>query len=400
MRYKRMEVYLDNSATTKVTEKVRDRVMKALYEDYGNPSSMHRLGINAEAYMKEAVGNLASCLKVDPKELVFTSGGTESNNLALIGTAMAYKRRGKHIITSRIEHPSVHQPLLYLEENGFEISFAPVDESGKVIKEKLYELIREDTILVSLMYVNNEIGSVQEVKEIAAELKKRKPDIIFHVDAVQAFGKFRIHPKREGIDLLTISGHKIHGPKGSGALYISDKVRVNPVVFGGGHQRGIRSGTENVPAIAGLGQAVAELYENHEEKVARMYGLKQKFLRELSKLEGVSFNGLPVEISGEFELDLLKTTAPHIVSVSFDGVKSEVFLHALEDRGVYVSAGSACSSHHPQPSVTLTAIHLPKNLMDSTLRISLSDMTTEEEVDYALEQIKDLLPVLRRYTRK
>ncbi len=395
-----MEVYLDNSATTKVTEKVRDRVMKALYEDYGNPSSMHRLGINAEAYMKEAVGNLASCLKVDPKELVFTSGGTESNNLALIGTAMAYKRRGKHIITSRIEHPSVHQPLLYLEENGFEISFAPVDESGKVIKEKLYELIREDTILVSLMYVNNEIGSVQEVKEIAAELKKRKPDIIFHVDAVQAFGKFRIHPKREGIDLLTISGHKIHGPKGSGALYISDKVRVNPVVFGGGHQRGIRSGTENVPAIAGLGQAVAELYENHEEKVARMYGLKQKFLRELSKLEGVSFNGLPVEISGEFELDLLKTTAPHIVSVSFDGVKSEVFLHALEDRGVYVSAGSACSSHHPQPSVTLTAIHLPKNLMDSTLRISLSDMTTEEEVDYALEQIKDLLPVLRRYTRK
>ncbi len=395
-----MEVYLDNSATTKITEKVKDRVMKALYEDYGNPSSMHRLGINAEAYMKEAAANLASCLKVEPKELVFTSGGTESNNLALIGTAMANKRRGKHIITTRIEHPSVHQPLLYLEENGFEVSFAPVDVTGKLIKEKLYELIREDTILVSVMYVNNEIGAVQDVKELAAELKNRKKDIIFHVDAVQAFGKFRIYPKREEIDLLTISGHKIHGPKGSGALYISDKVRVNPVVFGGGHQRGIRSGTENVPAIAGLGQAVAELYENYEEKISRMYGLKQHFLRELNRLEGVSFNGLPKECTGEFEMELLKTTAPHIVSVSFDGVKSEVFLHALEDRGVYVSAGSACSSHHPQPSVTLTAINLPKNLMDSTLRISMSDMTTEEEVDYALEQMKELLPVLRRYTRK
>lgn len=395
-----MEVYLDNSATTKITEKVRDRVMKVLYEDYGNPSSMHRLGINAEVYMKEAASSLAACLKVEPKELVFTSGGTESNNLALIGTALANKRRGKHIITTRIEHPSVHQPLLYLEENGFEISFAPVDETGKLIKEKLYELIREDTILVSIMYVNNEIGAVQDVKEIATELKNRKKDIIFHVDAVQAFGKYRIHPKREGIDLLTISGHKIHGPKGSGALYISDKVRVNPVVFGGGHQRGFRSGTENVPAIAGLGQAVAELYENHEEKIARMYGLKQKLLRELKQLEGVSFNGLPKECNEDYEIELLKTTAPHIVSASYDGVRSEVFLHALEDRGVYVSAGSACSSHHPQPSVTLTAIDLPKNLMDSTLRISISDMTTEEEIDYAIKQMKELLPVLRRYTRK
>ena len=361
---------------------------------------MHRLGINAEVYMKEAALVLAACLKVEPKELVFTSGGTEANNLALIGTAMANKRRGRHIISTRIEHPSVHQPLLYLEENGFDLSFAPVDEAGKLIKEKLYELIREDTILVSIMYVNNEIGAVQDIKEIATELKNRKKDIILHVDAVQAFGKYRIYPKREGIDLLTISGHKIHGPKGSGALYISDKVRVNPIVFGGGHQRGIRSGTENVPAIAGLGQAVAELYENHEEKLAGMYGLKQKLLRELSQLERVSFNGLPKECTEEFEIELLRTTAPHIVSASFDGVRSEVLLHALEDRGVYVSAGSACSTHHSQPSVTLTAINLPKNLMDSTLRISISEMTTEEEVDYGIKQIKELLPVLRKYTRK
>ncbi len=395
-----MEVYLDNSATTKVTEKVRDRVMKVLYEDYGNPSSMHRLGINAENYMKEAAAALAVCLKVEPKELVFTSGGTESNNLALIGTAMANRRRGKHIITTRIEHPSVHQPLLYLEQNGFEISFAPVDETGKLIKEKLYELLREDTILVSIMYVNNEIGAVQDIKEIASELKNRKKDIILHVDAVQAFGKYRIFPKREGIDLLTISGHKIHGPKGSGALYISDKIRVNPVVFGGGHQRGIRSGTENVPAIAGLGQAVVELYQNFDEKISRMYGLKQKFIRDISKLEGVSINGLPKEITGDYELEQIMKTAPHIISASFEGVRSEVLLHALEDKGVYVSAGSACSSHHPQPSVTLTAIGLPKNLMDSTLRISMSELTTEEELDYTLLKMKELLPMLRRYTRK
>lgn len=395
-----MEVYLDNSATTKVTEKVRDQVMKVLYEDYGNPSSMHRIGINAENYMKESAQIIANCLKVESKEIVFTSGGTESNNLALIGTALANKRRGKHIITTRIEHPSVHQPLCFLEENGFRIDFAPVDETGKLMKEKLYDLIQEDTLLVSIMYVNNEIGAVQDVKEIAEGIKSRKKDVIFHVDAVQAFGKYRIYPKREGIDLLTISGHKIHGPKGSGALYINDKIRINPVVFGGGHQRGMRSGTENVPAIAGLGQAVAELYTEFEAKMDRMYDLKQKFIKELTTIDGVTVNGLPKEITGEYELELIRQTAPHIISANFEGIRSEVLLHALEDKGVYVSAGSACSSHHPQPSVTLSAIGLPKLLMESTLRISMSDQTSEEEVDYALAQIKEIVPILRRYTRR
>lgn len=395
-----MEVYLDNSATTKITEGVRDTMLAAMYEDYGNPSSMHRLGMRAEQYIKEAAGIIASNLKVEPKEIIFTSGGTEANNLALIGTALANKRRGTHIITSRIEHPSIHQPLVYLEENGFEISFAPVDASGKLIKEALYELIKENTLMVSLMYVNNEIGSVQDIAEIASELKKRKKDVIFHVDAVQAYGKYRIYPKREGIDLLSFSGHKIHGPKGIGALYVSDKVRINPIVFGGGHQRGLRSGTENVSGIAGLGQAVAELYEKHEAKVARMYQLKQKFLREVSTLEGITVNGIPEECMMDFELEHLRKTAPHIMSISFHGVRSEVFLHALEDKGIYVSSGSACSSHHPTPSVTLSAIGLPKDLLDSTLRFSMSEMTTEEEIDYTLEKIKELLPMLRRYTRK
>ncbi|HWT27471.1 MAG TPA: cysteine desulfurase family protein [Mobilitalea sp.] len=395
-----MEVYLDNSATTKITENVRDRMMKVLYEDYGNPSSMHRIGIKAEQYMKDAATVIANTLKVESKEIIFTSGGTESNNLALIGTAMANKRRGKHIITTRIEHPSVHQPLVYLEENGFEISFIPVDDTGKILKDKLYELIKEDTLLVSIMYVNNEIGSVQDIQEIAAKLKEIKKDIIFHVDAVQAFGKYRIFPKKEGIDLLTFSGHKIHGPKGTGALYVSEKVKINPIVFGGGHQRGIRSGTENVPGIAGLGQAVAELYVDFDQKMTRLYNLKQTFLREVSKLDGVTINGLPKECTDRFEIEQLKKTAPHIMSVSFAGVRSEVFLHALEDKGVYISAGSACSSHHPQPSVTLTAIGLPKELMASTLRFSMSDMTTAQDIDYTLEQIKEILPVLKRYSRK
>jgi len=395
-----MEVYLDNSATTKITEKVTNLMMKVLNEDYGNPSSMHRLGVKAEQYMKEAAGIIANTLKVEPKEIIFTSGGTESNNLALIGTAMANKRRGNHIITTRIEHPSVHQTLVYLDDNGFKISFAPVDETGKLIKEKLYELINEDTILVSIMYVNNEIGAVQDIAELATELKKRKKDIIFHVDAVQALGKYRIYPKREGIDLLTFSGHKIHGPKGSGVLYISDKVKINPVVFGGGHQRGLRSGTENVPAIAGIGQAVLELYTDYERKVSLMYELKQAFLKEVSTFDGVSINGLPKECTSDYEIEQIRKTAPHIMNVSFQGVKSEVLLHSLEDRGIYVSAGSACSSHHPTPSATLTAIGISKDLMDSTLRFSMSDMTTPEEIEYTLIQIKELLPLLRRYTRK
>lgn len=395
-----MKVYLDNSATTRATDRVREIMDKVLCEDYGNPSSMHRMGINAEKYMREAAENIADSLKVDPKEIIFTSGGTEANNLALIGTAMAYQRRGKHLITSRIEHPSVHQPLLFLEENGYRVDFIPVDKTGKIMKDKLYDAINDETQIVSVMFVNNEIGSVQDIEEIARGIKAIKKDIIFHVDAVQAYGKYRIFPKRMGIDLLSVSGHKIHGPKGIGALYVNDSVRIKPIVFGGGHQKGLRSGTENVPAIAGLGQAVKEIYEDFDQKINRMYELKQLFIREVSKLDGVTINGLPEGCDGNFGMEYIKKTAPHIISVSIDGVRSEVLLHALEDRGVYVSAGSACSSHHPQPSATLTAIGVAKNLLDSTIRISMSEMTTEEEIRYAAEQIKDILPVLRRYTRR
>lgn len=395
-----MEVYLDNSATTKTTEKARDIMLKVLSEDYGNPSSMHIMGVNAERYIKEAADRIAESLKALPKEIIFTSGGTEANNLALIGAATAYHRRGRHIITTRIEHPSVHQPLLFLEDNGYKLDFIPVDGSGRIIKDKLYELINEDTTIVSIMYVNNEIGAVQDIEEISREIKAIKKDIIFHVDAVQAFGKYRINPKKMGIDLLSFSGHKIHGPKGIGALYVSESIRIKPILFGGGHQKGIRSGTENVPAIAGLGQATTELYQGFEQKIEKMYNLKQFFIKEISKLAGVNINGLPLDCDKDFSIDHIKSTAPHIISVSFEGIRSEVLLHALEERGVYVSAGSACSSHHPQPSPTLTAIGISKDLLDSTLRISMSEMTTKEEIDYAIEQIKEILPFLRRFTRR
>ena len=395
-----MEVYLDNSATTKPSAGVRDKLMQALYEDYGNPSSMHRLGFKAEQYIKEASSIIASNFKVEPKEIIYTSGGTEANNLAIIGTALANRRRANHIITSRIEHPSVHQAVVHLEENGFEADYAPVDKSGRLIKESLYGLVKDNTLMVSLMYVNNEIGSVQEIEELTTELKRIKKDIIIHVDAVQAFGKYRIYPKRQSIDLLSFSGHKIHGPKGIGVLYVNDNIRINPIVFGGGHQRNLRSGTENVPGIAGIGQAVKEIYTDFDKKIDRMYELKQYFIRQLADLADVMINGLPAECTADFEKEQIRKTAPHIINASFEGVRSEVLLHALEDKGIYVSSGSACSSHHPAPSVTLSAIGLPKNLLDSTIRFSMSELTTKEELDYTLENIRQLLPKLRKYARR
>lgn len=385
-----MEAYLDNAATTRAFDSVRNIMMDALSKDYGNPSSLHRKGIEAENYIRTAKDILSKSLKVEEKEILFTSGGTESNNMALIGTALANKRSGNHIITTRIEHPSVHNPLSYLEENGFRVTYLPVDQNGRIKIEELVNAIGNDTILVSIMYVNNEIGSVQPISEIAKRIKEKNPNLLLHVDAIQAFGKYRIYPKREGIDLLSISGHKIHGPKGIGVLYVRDKVKIKPILFGGGQQKGMRSGTENVPAIAGIGQAVKEIYEDHDQKKAYLYELKQTFIDEVQKLDGVYVNGFGLP---------LKETAPHIVSVSFEGIRSEVLLHALEDRQIYVSSGSACASNHPEISATLSAIKLRKDLLDSTLRFSFSVETTMEEVQYAVTVLNELVPQLRRFIR-
>ena len=384
-----MEAYLDNSATTVALPEVRDIVVKTMMEDYGNPSSLHKKGMEAEQYVKAAAEKIAKTLKAKPSEIVFTSGGTESNNMAIIGAARANRRAGKHIITSTIEHASVYNVFGYLEEAGYRVSYIPVDENGHLKLSELEAAIDEETTLVSVMYVNNEIGSVNPIEEIGALIKRKNPKTIFHVDAIQAYGKYRINPKKEHIDLLSVSSHKIHGPKGVGFLYIKEGTKIVPVVYGGGQQKGMRSGTHNVPGIAGLGVAAEQIYTDHEAKIARMYEIKKEFVKLVQELPETTVNGLTDEQS-----------APHVVSVSFAGVRSEVLLHALEDQGIYVSSGSACSSNHPAVSGTLRGIGVERELLDSTLRFSFSIFTTEEEIRYCAQVLSELLPVLRRYRRK
>lgn len=383
-----MEAYFDNSATTRVLEPVRDIVVKIMTEDYGNPSAKHKKGMEAERYIKEAAEIIAGTLKVAPKEIVFTSGGSESNNMALIETAMANKRAGNHIISTGIEHASVYNPLAYLEEQGFSVTYLPVDPQGHIRLEELEAAIRPETILVSIMYVNNEIGAVEPIEAISKIIKKKNPSILFHVDAIQAYGKFVIRPKRQGIDLLSVSAHKIHGPKGVGFLYIDQRVKIRPLIYGGGQQRGMRSGTENVPGIAGMGVAAKLMYTDHGEKMQSMITLKDYMIDRLSEIDGVTVNSLSGDLS-----------APQIISASFLGVRSEVLLHALEDKDIYVSSGSACSSNHPAVSGTLKGIGVKPDLLDSTLRFSFGVYNTKEEVDYCIEVLKELLPVLRRYQR-
>ncbi|OUQ19374.1 cysteine desulfurase NifS [Lachnoclostridium sp. An14] len=383
-----MEAYFDNSATTRVLDPVVAAIEEMMTVNYGNPSSRHILGVRAENAVKQAAAEVAKTLKVKDKEILFTSGGTESNNLALIGTALANKRAGRHIITTNIEHASIYNPMEFLEEMGFEVTYLTVDEKGHISLEELKNAIRPDTILVSVMYVNNEVGAVEPVEEIGKLVHSAGEHIVFHVDAIQAYGKFQIRPKKQGIDLLSVSGHKLHGPKGVGFLYIDEHVKIRPIIYGGGQQRGMRSGTENVPGIVGMGVAAREAYDHFEEKVAHLYQLKDHMLERLSEIEGAYANSYPG-----------KESAPQVVSVSFSGVRSEVLLHALEDKGIYVSSGSACSSNHPAVSGTLKGIGVKRELLDSTLRFSFGRFNTLEEVDYCIETLKELLPVLRRYQR-
>jgi len=383
-----MEVYLDNSATTKVFPEVVNLMAKVMLEDYGNPSSMHFKGMDAEGYIKRAKEQIAKVLKVNEKEICFTSGGTEADNLAIIGCAMANKRAGMHLITTEIEHSAVLQTMKYLEQQGFEVTYLPVNEYGQIRLEDLKASMRKDTILVSIMHTNNEIGAVQPIAEAGILIKSMNPKCLFHVDAVQGFGKCRIWPKKMHVDLLSVSAHKLHGPKGIGFLYIGEKVKILPINYGGGQQKGMRSGTENVPAIAGLGLATQMVYEHLEADVEHMYRLRETFVQGVSMMDGVTVNGKPG-----------RESTCHVVSVSFEGVRSEVLLHALEDKGICVSAGSACASNHPQVSKTLKAIGVEKHLLDSTLRFSFSVFTTMEEIEYTLQALREILPVLRKYSR-
>ena len=383
-----MEVYLDNSATTKCFDEVALLVSKIMTQDYGNPSSMHNKGVEGEHYLRHAREVIAKNLKVNEKEILFTSGGTESDNLALIGTAFANCRAGRHLITTQIEHPAILQTMQYLEKQGFEVTYLPVDENGCLRMEDLEKALRKETILVSIMHTNNEIGSLQPIAEAGALIKRFDKSIVFHVDAVQGYGKFRIFPKRMNIDLLSVSAHKIHGPKGIGFLYINEKIKIHPIIFGGGQQKGMRSGTENVPGIAGMTLAIEMVYDTLDEDIERIYELKDYFVKGVARIPDVKVNGL-----------IGKDSAPHVVSLSVRGVRSEVLLHALEDKGIYVSAGSACASNKPSVSATLKAIGVDKDLLDSTIRFSFSTFTTKEEIDYTLQNLYDIIPMLRKYTR-
>lgn len=379
-------IYFDNSATTRCADDVVAIMTKCLQEDFGNPSSLHSMGAKGKDYLKDSREIISGILKVQPKEIYFTSGGTEGNNLAIRGGGLAKRRRGNHIITTKIEHASVLNPVKALEKEGFDVTYIGTDEYGVIDLDELKAALREDTIFVSIMMVNNEVGALQPIEEAVKIVKSFNKDILFHVDAIQAFGKMKILPKKLKIDFLTVSGHKIHGPKGSGFIYINEDIYniVVPQILGGGHERGMRSGTENVPAIAGLGVAAKNAYENLDENRQHMYAMRHRLIEGIKDIEGVSVNG---------HLD--ENSAPHIVSISIKGnrTKAQVILNALQDNyGILVSAGSACSSNKPAISETLKSIGLEKDLLERTIRFSFCPENTFEEVDTAIEALKDLVP--------
>ena len=383
------EIYFDNAATTVVSPEAARTVLRVMTEDYGNPSSLHRMGVAAEGYVRASAKTIAATLKVSANEIFFTSGGTEANNWALFGAARAYARNGRKILTTAMEHPAVSEVLRSLAGEGFAVTAIPVDGQGRLDLEALERELSPEVILVSMMLVNNEIGAVTPAREIGKLIKNKCPDALYHVDAIQAYGKYPIFPKELGIDLLTVSGHKLHGPKGTGFLYKNERVKIRPLIYGGGQQGGLRSGTENVPGIAGLGVAAKEACEHLSERTEHMYALRERLVLGLEKLPDVVVHGMPG-----------REGAPHIVNAAFIGIGAEVLQHSLEDRGIYVSAGSACSSHKRAGSPTLTAIGASKEELSSSVRFSFSELNTAEEVDETLRALAELLPMLRRYRRR
>ncbi|WP_018248505.1 cysteine desulfurase family protein [Orenia marismortui] len=381
------EIYLDNAATTKPHPKAVEEMKIALTTAYANPSSLHGMGIKAEKLIKEARKRIANKLEVNPKEVYFTSGGTESNNLAIQGVANSLKRYGNRVITTSIEHPSVLEVFNRLEEDGFEVKYLNVDNTGKIKTDELKKFLNEDTILVSIMGINNEIGSIQSLAEIG-ELIANYDNLYFHVDGVQSFGKADIYPEKVGIDLYSISSHKIHGPKGVGALYIRKGTRLDNLMAGSGQEAGIRPGTENVPGIVGFGKA-AELIPTKEDR-DKIYKLKKLLVnRILDEIEGTILNG-PDIYSG----------ACHIANISFEGVKGEVLVHTLEREGIYVSTGAACSSRQETPSYVLEAINLRKEIIEGAIRFSLSLEITEEDINYVVDKLKTSVKMLRKIMQR
>lgn len=385
-----MEVYLDNAATTKPKKEVIQKMLISLEEQFGNPSSLHKKGLEVEKEIKKARRMVAKALGCTDSEIIFTSSGTEANNLAIRGIVDAYKRSGNHIITSKIEHKSVLSTFEDLEKGGLDVTYLDVDKNGFVCEEQLKNSIRQNTILVSLMHVNNEVGSIQPIESLGRIIKTINNNTLFHVDGIQSFGKVRFNLNDLQVDSLSISGHKIYGPKGIGALYIKKGIKITPLLTGGSQELGIRSGTENVPGIYGLGEAVRLTIEEQDKKIKYLKDTRNYFIESFkNKIEDAYI------LSGEGD-----NFAPHIISISFPGVKSEILLHSLEQDGIFVSSGSACSSKKKSFSHVLQAMKMGENLIDSTLRFSLSDTITKDEIDYAISNTKKHYDSLKRIIKR
>lgn len=374
-----MTAYLDNSATTFLCEKAKKEMMNAINNYWGNPSSLHQAGIDADMLLRQSRSTVSRTLKCDPDEIVFTSGGTEGNNLAVFGAAYAGRRKGNRVITTKIEHPSVLNAFRRLEEEGFDVTYIGTDSSGHLDMDALEAAVDEKTILISVMAVNNEVGTIQPIEQLKAVAKRKRSPALVHVDAVQAFGKLPLNPKKSGIDLMTVSSHKIHGPKGVGALFIKKGTKIRPVAVGGGQERDIRPGTEPMPAIAGFMGAVSEL--TVEKSLAEITALRDGFVEKLRNVEGVSINS-PAD------------ALPYIVNLSLKGLRSETVLNLLSDMEIYVSSGSACAKGHK--SHVLTAMGLRDDVTDSSLRVSLSRFNTEQELDYFIEGIERAFKVIMK----
>lgn len=376
-------IYFDNSATTKPFPEVIDSFVKVSANYFANPSSLHGFGGQAEKLLSQARAQAAKLLSVKSNELVFTSGGTEGNNLAVKGAALFYKNRGKHVITTEIEHPSVKEPFKQLEAIGFDVTCLPVDSNGRVNVKDVQKAIRHDTILVSVMHVNNETGTIQPIKEIG-ELLHNHPQILFHVDHVQGMGKVPFHLNQYHVDLCTISAHKIHGLKGTGILYIRDGVQLAPLLTGGNQEGKRRSGTENVAGAVSMAKALRIIMEKHEDKSEHL-SIVYKVLRTgLEKIEGVVVNTPKTN------------AAPHILNISLPGMKSEVVVHALEEKDIYVSTTSACSSKQKTVSSTLTAMGVPDRIASSAIRLSLTYDNTIEEAEKVIKAVQETVEALRK----
>ena len=377
-----MEIYLDNSATTKPYQEVVDKMVLALTTQYGNPSSIHKKGIEVEREIKEIRRNIARSLGAKENEIYFTSGGTECNNTIIRSVARLNKKTKNHIISTVIEHPSVLDTLKDLESEGFEVTYLPVDKDGKISIEDLKNAIKKETILVSIMHVNNEIGTIQPIEEIGKYLKSLDEKIYLHVDAVQSYAKIKFRPSRYNIDFMSVSGHKLHGPKGIGFMYVKENNRIKPLLTGGGQEIGIRSGTENVPGIYGIGEAVRILNQDLEGTIDKIKGLRDLLKEEiLANIDNVKINSPEDGVC-------------HVLNVSFRGVRGEVLLHYLEQKEIYVSTGSACSSKK-KGSHVLNAIGLTPDEIEGAIRFSLSDLNTKEEIMKTVEVLKESVSDLR-----